>query len=307
MMILLVCELTRNLPTLTEIELRGNRIRPNDAKAARQVATGGDLSFTLREQFASNTLSTVFAKYPQVANPLLTRYDHAHNLFIRNCHPGQRPILLFELQGNRIRSKKIAKCFIRHRLYQSPYRVVFAGLWSPHNAHPAILVERRWIALEWTLINDLAVQEMQDATLLRNNFLMCGRYRLKRRKQVVEEYFDTARVEHDWNPRYHIAPTRSVPIIRQNRKEPVREMSFVLWGLIPSWAEDSSVVGKMINARFETASMKPAFRDALKCRRCLIPADVFYEWKRMGKSKQPFLFRSQRRRAVRFRRDWDRW
>jgi hypothetical protein len=227
MMILLVCELTRNLPTLTEIELRGNRIRPNDAKAARLVATGGDLSFTLREQFASNTLSTVLAKYPQVANPLRIRYDHAHNLFIRNCPPCQRPILLFELQGNRIRSKKIAKCFIRHCLDQSPYRVVFAGLRSPHNAHPAILVERRWVALHWTLMNDLPVRKMQDATLIRNNFLRCGRHRLKRRKQVVEEYFDTAPVEHDWNSRYNIAPTQSVPIIRQNPKEPVREMSFV--------------------------------------------------------------------------------
>jgi hypothetical protein len=66
MMILLVRELTRNLPPLTEIELHGNHIRPNDAKAARLVTTGSDLSFTLREQFASNTLSTVVAKYPKV-------------------------------------------------------------------------------------------------------------------------------------------------------------------------------------------------------------------------------------------------
>jgi hypothetical protein len=115
--------------------------------AARLVATGSDLSYTLREQFASNTLSTVLAKYPQVANPFLIRYDHAHNVFIRNRHPCQRPILVFERHGNRVRSKKIAKCFIRHCLYQSPYRVVFAGLRSPHNAHPAILVERRWVAL----------------------------------------------------------------------------------------------------------------------------------------------------------------
>ncbi|MBZ5616986.1 MAG: SOS response-associated peptidase [Acidobacteriia bacterium] len=82
--------------------------------------------------------------------------------------------------------------------------------------------------------SDLPVREMQNATLICNNFLMCGRYRLSRRKQVVEEYFDTAPVEHDWNPRYNIAPTQNVPIIRQNPKEPVREMSFVRWGLIPS-------------------------------------------------------------------------
>ena len=87
-------------------------------------------------------------------------------------------------------------------------------------------------------------------------------------------------MEDDWNPRYNIAPTQNVPIIRQNAKEPVREMSFVRWGLIPSWAKESSVAAKMINARSETASTKPAFRDALKYRRCLIPADAFYEWLR---------------------------
>jgi len=142
-MILLVRELTGNLPPVAEIELHGNRIRPNDAKAARLVTTESDLSFTPREQFASNTLSTMLAKYPQVANPLLICYDHAHNLFIGDCHPSQRPILVFELQRNRIRSKKIAKCSIRHCLYQSPYRAVFAGLGSPNSGHPAILVERR--------------------------------------------------------------------------------------------------------------------------------------------------------------------
>jgi len=99
MMILLVRELARNLLPLTEIELRGNRIRPNDAKAARLVATGSDLRFTLREQFASNTSFTVSAKYPQVAHPLVIRYDHAHNLFIRNCHPCQRQILVLRTSG----------------------------------------------------------------------------------------------------------------------------------------------------------------------------------------------------------------
>ena len=155
--------------------------------------------------------------------------------------------------------------------------------------------------------SDLPVREMPNATLICNNFLMCGRYRLSRRKQVVEEYFDTAPVEHDWNPRYNIAPTQNVPIIRQNPKEPVREMSFVRWGLIPSWAKDSSVAAKMINARSETASMKPAFRDALKCRRCLIPADAFYEWKRIGKSKQPYCFEVNEGELFAFAGIWDRW
>ena len=109
---------------------------------------------------------------------------------------------------------------------------------------------------------------------------MCGRYKLSRRKQVVEEYFDCTSDEPDWSPRYNIAPTQPIPVIRQNPKEPVRELSLMRWGLIPSWARDPSVAARMINARSETAATKPAFRDALKFRRCLIPADGFYEWLR---------------------------
>src|ERR1017187_6787440 len=114
---------------------------------------------------------------------------------------------------------------------------------------------------------------------------MCGRYRLSRRKQVVEEYFDCVTDAPDWNPRYNIAPTQPIPVIRQTPKERVRELSLVRWGLIPSWAKDSSAAARMINARSETAGTKPAFRDALKSRRCLIPADGFYEWKRTAKAK----------------------
>ena len=89
---------------------------------------------------------------------------------------------------------------------------------------------------------------------------------MSRRKQIVEEYFASASGEEDWAPRYNIAPTQSVAVIRQNPPEPVRELSLMRWGLIPSWAKDSSVAAKMINARSETAGTKPAFRDALKSR-----------------------------------------
>src|SRR5580692_5931575 len=104
-------------------------------------------------------------------------------------------------------------------------------------------------------------------------FFMCGRYRLSRRKQMIEEYFSTVSGDDDWNPRYNIAPTQSVPVIRQNPKEPRRELSLMRWGLIPSWAKDSSIGAQTINARSETAATTPAFRDALKSRRCLVPAD----------------------------------
>jgi putative SOS response-associated peptidase YedK len=136
---------------------------------------------------------------------------------------------------------------------------------------------------------------------------MCGRYRLSRRKQVVEEYFDTVSDEPNWNPRYNIAPTQPIPIIRQSPKEPVREMSLIRWGLIPSWARDPSISAKMINARSETAGTKPAFRDPLTSRRCLVPADGFYEWKRAGKAKQPYCFEVNDGELFAFAGLWDRW
>ena len=80
---------------------------------------------------------------------------------------------------------------------------------------------------------------------------------------MIEEYFSSVSGEDDWNPRYNIAPTQSVPVIRQNPKEPRRELSLMRWGLIPSWAKDMSGAAMMINARSETAATKPAFRDPL--------------------------------------------
>ena len=109
---------------------------------------------------------------------------------------------------------------------------------------------------------------------------MCGRYRLSRRKQIIEEHFDSVSWDEDWEPRYNIAPTQSIPVIRQNPKKPARQLSLMRWGLIPSWAKSPSGAAGMINARAETADTKPANRDPLKLRRCLIPADGFYEWLR---------------------------
>jgi putative SOS response-associated peptidase YedK len=136
---------------------------------------------------------------------------------------------------------------------------------------------------------------------------MCGRYRLSRRKQFVDEYFHSVSEAEDWSPRYNIAPTQTVPVIRQNPKEPVRELSLIRWGMIPSWAKDPSVAARMINARSETANMRPAFRDALKSRRCLIPADAFYEWSRIGKAKQPYCFEINEGGLFAFAGIWDRW
>ena len=136
---------------------------------------------------------------------------------------------------------------------------------------------------------------------------MCGRYRLSRRKEIVEAHFSSASGEEDWNPRYNIAPTQLVPVIRQNPKQSIRELSLLRWGLIPSWMKDSSGAATMINARSETAGTKPAFRDALKSRRCLIPADGFYEWSRVGKTKQPYCFEVGNAELFAFAGIWDRW
>jgi putative SOS response-associated peptidase YedK len=136
---------------------------------------------------------------------------------------------------------------------------------------------------------------------------MCGRYRLSRKKQIIEEYFDSVSEEEDWSPRYNIAPTQPVPVIRQNPQEPVRRLSLMRWGLIPSWAKDDSGAARMINARSETVCMKPAFREALKYRRCLIPADGFYEWQRSGKVKQPYCFEVNKAELFAFARIWDQW
>ena len=135
---------------------------------------------------------------------------------------------------------------------------------------------------------------------------MCGRYRLSRRKQLIAEYFDTVD-DIDWEPRYNIAPTQNVGIIRQDRTQPVRKFSLGRWGLIPYWAKDPSIGQNMINARSETILDKPAFREAFQNRRCLVPADGFYEWKRSGRSKQPIHIGMNDDSLFAFAAIWDRW
>lgn len=130
---------------------------------------------------------------------------------------------------------------------------------------------------------------------------------MSRRKQIIEEHFDCGPWDDDWSPRYNIAPTQHVPVVRQNPKKPIREIARMNWGLIPNWAKSPSGAAGMINARGETASTKPAFRDLLRLRRCLIPADGFYEWKRTGASKQPFCFEVNEGELFAFAGLWDGW
>jgi len=133
---------------------------------------------------------------------------------------------------------------------------------------------------------------------------MCGRYRLSR--SILAEHFDVE-PDDDWVPRHNIAPTQNIPVIRQHPEQPKRFGSRTRWGLIPFWAQDASIGFKMINARAETVATKPAFREVIRKRHCLVPADGFYEWKREGKTKQPFHFGMRDDSLFAFAGIWDRW
>ncbi len=86
-------------------------------------------------------------------------------------------------------------------------------------------------------------------------------------------------------PNYNVAPTHEMPIVRRQKGGDGNELAIARWGLIPYWAKDTKIAYSTINARSETASSEPSFRDAFKKRRCLVPAGGFYEWKRDGKEK----------------------
>jgi putative SOS response-associated peptidase YedK len=135
---------------------------------------------------------------------------------------------------------------------------------------------------------------------------MCGRYRLTRKKEILAEHFGIE-PNDNWQPRYNVAPTQNVAVVRQDSEQPRRIGSTMRWGLIPFWAKDASIGYKMINARCETIAEKPAYRDALKKRRCLISADGFYEWQKNGKAKTPFCFTLGEDTVFAFAGIWERW
>src|SRR5262245_59380873 len=116
---------------------------------------------------------------------------------------------------------------------------------------------------------------------------MCGRFTLLRPANEVAEAFTLDEVP-DCQPRYNIAPTQTVLAIRAGAAGP--ECVLMRWGLVPSWSAGARGGAGLINARAETAAKKPAFRSAFKARRCLVPADGFFEWVRAGRAKQPHYF-----------------
>lgn len=117
------------------------------------------------------------------------------------------------------------------------------------------------------------------------NFIMCGRYTLAKKAEDVKKRFKVEVPSH-YKARYNAAPTQLLPVITADSPE---GLSWFYWGLIPSWSKNKSISQKLINARAETVEEKASFRTALKQRRCLIPADGFYEWKPVSKKgKVPY-------------------
>lgn len=134
---------------------------------------------------------------------------------------------------------------------------------------------------------------------------MCGRFTLTVSASVLAGLFDLDEPPN-YRPRFNIAPTQVVPVVRSGSGGE-REWALCRWGLIPSWAKESKIGARMINARSETAASKPSFRKALSDRRCLIPTDGFFEWAKTPEGKQPFHIRFSDRRAFAFGGMWERW
>ncbi len=130
---------------------------------------------------------------------------------------------------------------------------------------------------------------------------MCGRATLAASGEDLRELFhlDTA---PELPPRYNIAPTQPIAVIRTPGK-----LELLRWGLVPSWAEDVAAGNRFINARMETAPRAPAFRDAFRGRRCLVVVDGFYEWQGKGKARRPFHVRRPDGKPFALAGLWERW
>ncbi len=137
---------------------------------------------------------------------------------------------------------------------------------------------------------------------------MCGRFTLHHSPEAVAERFQIQEQLFDFPPRYNIAPNQPITVVTKNAHgDGIKALEGYRWGLVPSWAKDDSLGAKMINARAETLAEKPSFKTALQRRRCLIPADGFYEWKSEGKVKQPMHIRFKDERIFAFAGLWDEW
>jgi putative SOS response-associated peptidase YedK len=135
---------------------------------------------------------------------------------------------------------------------------------------------------------------------------MCGRATLSSPPDDLAEVFGLDEVPL-LTPHYNLAPSQDIAIIRTLPGRTGRRIELLRWGLVPWWADDPKVGYKTINARSETVMSAPAFREPIRQRRCLVVVDGFYEWKREGRRKQPFLIRRQDGKPFALAGLWDRW
>jgi len=133
---------------------------------------------------------------------------------------------------------------------------------------------------------------------------MCGRYCITSAPAAIRALF-RYREQPNFPPRYNVAPTQPVPIVRV--AEGHRQFALVRWGLIPPWVKDPKNFSLLINARLESVNDKPAFRNAMKRRRCLFPADGFYEWKPHAGGKRPYFARPKQGGPIAFAGLWETW
>lgn len=136
---------------------------------------------------------------------------------------------------------------------------------------------------------------------------MCGRFTITLDASIFQEELELGDMPKGWISRYNVAPTQPIPVVKSSEE---RNVEWMYWGLVPSWAKDISIGQRMINARSETLSEKPSFRNAFRRRRCLILADGFYEWLRpKGKSGPaiPYYFRKKDKSPFAFAGLWEYW
>ncbi len=136
---------------------------------------------------------------------------------------------------------------------------------------------------------------------------MCGRFTNNAKpEQIKKEFKVGAKNPNLFQPRFNIAPAQRIDVVLESENE--RILSQLKWGLVPSWSKDTSISKGLINARAETLSEKPSFREAFKSRRCIIPASGFYEWqKKETGAKQPFYFYLKEKEVFGFAGLWEQW
>ncbi len=134
---------------------------------------------------------------------------------------------------------------------------------------------------------------------------MCGRYTLLADEVKIRQRFQIPHAIEGYSPSYNIAPTQKVLAVIHDGKQ--RRAGFLQWGLIPSWAKDEKIGSKMINARSETAHIKPSFKNLMARKRCLIIADSFYEWQKTDMAKIPQRIQLENRALFAFAGLWDKW